>query len=172
MLTCYQDLEKLVYGVKLRATEETGPIHFDLNHDVAVISLDTESKCEGDKLIEFTWAARYFDTATLKSVSPHDYYRRLEESRVYGTSFNSREYRPGSAAQMVALAAMRRALKDVFEPLCLDDDDKPIARFDKRNNDHAQHKMCSPRKRVILLLPNKEKCLRDLKILGCEFHKR
>jgi hypothetical protein len=24
---------------------------------------------------------------------------------------------------------------------------------------------------VILLLPDKEKCLRDLKVLGCDFHK-
>jgi hypothetical protein len=171
LLTCYQDLEKLTYGAKLRATDETKPTGFDLNHDVAIISLDTESTSEGDKPVEFTWAARYFDTATLKSVSPHDYYKRLEESRVYGTSFNSHEYRPGSTAQIVALAAMCRAVKDVFKPLCRDDDDKPIARFDERNHDHAQHKMCIPPKRVILLLPDREKCLRDLKILGCEFYK-
>jgi hypothetical protein len=171
LLTCYQDLEKLVYGAKLRVTHETNPTGLDLKHDVAIISLDTESKSEGDKLVEFTWAARYFDTATLKSVSPQDYYQRLEQSRAEGTSFNSRKHRPGSTAHIVALATMRRAVKELFEPLCRDYEDKSIARFDEKSHDHAQHKTCIHRKKVILLLPDKEKCLRDLKILGCDFHK-
>jgi hypothetical protein len=82
----------------LRAIDETKPTGFDLNHDVAIMSLDTESKSVGDKLVEFTWAARYLDTATLKSVSPQDYYKRLEESQVHGTSIHSRDYRSGSTA--------------------------------------------------------------------------
>jgi hypothetical protein len=171
LLTCYLDLEKLVYGAKLRVTGGTKPTGFDLKHDVAIISLDTESTSEGDKLVGFTWAARYFDTATLKSVSPQDYDKRFEESRVYGTSFNSREHRPGSTAHIVALADMRRAVKELFEPLCRDYDYKSIARSDEKSYDHAQHKTCIPRKKVILLLPDKEKCLRDLKVLGCDFHK-
>jgi hypothetical protein len=171
LLTCYQDLEKLTYGAKLRAIDETKPTGFDLNHDVAIMSLDTESKSVGDKLVEFTWAARYLDTATLKSVSPQDYYKRLEESQVHGTSIHSRDYRSGSTAQIVALAAMRRAIKDVFKPLCRDYDDKPVPWVEEKSYDHAQHKTCIPRKKMILLLPDREKCLRDLKILGCEFHR-
>jgi hypothetical protein len=150
LLTCYLDLEKLVYGAKLRVTGGTKPTGFDLKHDVAIISLDTES---------------------LKSVSPQDYDKRFEESRVYGTSFNSREHRPGSTSHIVALADMRRAVKELFEPLCRDYDYKSIARSDEKSYDHAQHKTCIPRKKVILLLPDKEKCLRDLKVLGCDFHK-
>jgi hypothetical protein len=66
---------------------------------------------------------------------------------------------------------MRRTVKELFEPLCRDYDDKSIARSDEKSYDHAQNKTCIPRKKVILLLPDKEKCLRDLKVLGCDFHK-
>jgi hypothetical protein len=43
---------------------------------------------------------------------------------------------------------------------------------DANNYDHTQHRICKPRKNIVLLLTDKAKCLRDLKMLGCDPHKR
>lgn len=43
---------------------------------------------------------------------------------------------------------------------------------DANNYDHEQHRVCKPRKRIVLLLSGKAESLRDLKMLGCDPHKR
>lgn len=155
----------------MEAIDETKSTGFDLEDDVAIISLDTRSKLEGGALVEFAWAARYFETATLKTVPPQEHHKRIDDSRAYGGRYNSRRGDLIQGMDEDTLAMIRHTVKDVFEPLCRDANDKPIEQSDERSHNHAQHKTCILRKKVILLLPEKERCLRDLTVLGCNFHK-
>ena len=48
----------------------------------------------------------------------------------------------------------------------------PLHESDANNYDHTQHRACQPRKSIVLLLADKAESLRDLKMLGCDPHKR
>jgi hypothetical protein len=171
----FADLEKLTYGTKFEALVYTEPTNLDAKDGTAIISLDTKSKFEGDRLVEFTWAACFFDIATLRGASAGEYPWRVQgvgELQAHGASHQSRKEDLHCGIHESTLVTARRAISNIFEPLCRDADDKPIERTEGVSYDHTQHKRCTPRKKVILLLPDREKCLGDLKTLGFDPHKR
>jgi hypothetical protein len=81
-----------MYGVGLEPIEPDKPTGFALKDDIAIISLDTKATFDGDMLAEFTWSARFFDTASRKGRSPRDQYRTLtSSSQAHGASRNLRK---------------------------------------------------------------------------------
>jgi hypothetical protein len=160
-----------MYGVGLEPIEPDKPTGFALKDDIAIISLDTKATFDGDMLAEFTWSARSFDTASRKGRSPRDQYRTLtSSSQAHGASRNLRKEISNCELHEGTLATMRCEIEDVFEPPCHNDCEEPVERIDGQSYDHTQHKTCTPRKKIVLVLPNREKCLNDLKILGCDIH--
>jgi hypothetical protein len=160
-----------MYGVGLEPIEPDKPTGFALKDDIAIISLDTKATFDGDMLAEFTWSARFFDTASRKGRSPRDQYRTLtSSSQAHGASRNLRKEISNCELHEGTLATMRCEIEDVFEPPCHNDCEEPVERIDGQSYDHTQHKTCTPRKEIVLVLPNREKCLNDLKILGCDIH--
>jgi hypothetical protein len=154
--------------------------------------------------VGFEWAARYFDTASLKGAAPEEFVDKLTDIRGFGDRWSPADTNPKRGLRNGTLACLRREINDVFEPLCRDhcsnaevhDDDTPvdddrlsqrtdgicnsrryhcedvIHESDANNYDHTQHRICKPRKNIVLLLADKAECLRDLKMLGCDPHKR
>lgn len=153
-------------------------------------------------LTEVTWAVRTFDTAALEGTPPADYLEKLQKSRTFGGHWECCRVVPKRGLQDITLGAIRRAINDALEPLCLDDCDNvahhndqsnqdqrdtlprevcnpkrvvcnnPIHKTDQNNYDHSKHKSCKPRRNIVLLLPEKEVTLRNLQFLGCDPRKK
>lgn len=166
------------------------------------MSLELVVKYDEGMLTHITWAVRSFDTASLKDASPEDYIQVLHESRTFGGNWDPSTRLPKRGLLQSTLGGVRRAISDAFEPMCLDHCINPahendqsdhsqmkpldlqicnprrdvcddVAHDNDQNNyDHTLHKICKPRRNIILLVPEKESCLRHLETLGCDLFKQ
>lgn len=191
------DLKKLSYGQKLPAIADDAPTGLGRKGDIILVVLNLSVKYDEGIPIGVVWAVRSLDTALLQYTAPKNFVHQVHRSRTFGGSHVSAEanLRPGLLDS--TLGDIRRAINDTLEPMCLDhcgntvhvneqsDHSQGKDTFglcnprrrvcdnaahdnDQNNYDHRLHKTCKPRRQIILLLPEKESCLRDLQMLGCD----
>lgn len=152
-------------------------------------------------MTKVAWAIRSFDTALLEGASPRDYISKLQQSQTLGGAFTAFNEGLREGLPDIVLGGVRRAISDTFEPLCRDSCNNKVhseiwsdftqtgieslqvcnirrahcsngAHDDEKNYDHTKHEACKARRSIILLVPEKTQCLRDLKALGCDPRKQ
>lgn len=189
------------YGANLEPLDPIKPTGITRQGDVIILSLDLKVRYKEGMLVNIRWGVRSFDTALLNDVSPSEYTAQLQKSHTFGGGYDTSSTTPKRAIYDSTLGIIRRAIIDTFEPLCLDhctnaahqndymdleQSSQDMLKFcngrraqcadashdDQNNYDHTLHQACKARRNVVLLLSEKEQCLGNLKLLGCDPHEQ
>lgn len=178
----------------------TKPTGLTRKNDALILSLDLHVEYEDGMIVDVAWSARSFDTAVLENVPLLEHARAVVDSHTFGGQCNKLSALKRVLTDL-SLGHIRRAINDAFEPQCRDhctnaahdaeyikieQDNSERLRIcnprrtvcndashdDQNHYDHTLHKTCKPRRNIILLLSEKEKCIGDLKALGCDPYKK
>lgn len=130
-----------------------------------IVSLDLAVEYQGDELVGVSAASQQIYTTRFRKSSPKDYASGVGQVSVSRNIVYAKNGSPGNSAPEVWLGCVRRMIMKALERTCHDHDGKL---YKVQPSDHTSHGLCKERKSIILLLPEKERCLRFLKMIGLD----